>query len=67
MNTKQHLEAQRALREIGLALHATHNTVTTDIPGVQPNQYSWCIDHSQALEQLGILEGMLLNGTDNTP
>jgi hypothetical protein len=55
--TKQ--EILNALRDIGLALNLTHNTVTTDIVGVEPNETSWRVDHSQELEKLNALEDAL--------
>ena len=45
-----------ALRDIGLALNTTHNTVTTDIVGVEPNETSWRIDNSAALALLDKIE-----------
>jgi hypothetical protein len=54
-------EMQTALRDIGLALNACHNTVTTDIPGVRPDKTSWRIDHRKEIAQLNALEEALLN------
>lgn len=48
-----------ALRDIGLALSLTHNTVTTDIVGVEPDKTSWRIDHSKELKKLNALENAI--------
>lgn len=48
-----------ALQTIGLALNACHNTVTTDIPGVEPDESSWRIDNSDAIKELEWLESIL--------
>lgn len=45
-----------ALRDIGLALNVTHNTVTTDVVGVEPTDTSWRVDHSRELALLGEIE-----------
>ena len=50
-----------ALRDIGLALNLTHNTVTTDIVGVEPNDTSWRVDHSKELEKLYEIERVINN------
>ena len=53
-----------ALRDIGLALNACHNTVTTDRPDAEIDEGSWRIDHSKEIElvdklnrELGIADG----------
>ncbi len=38
-----------ALRDIGLALNLTHNTVTTDVVGVEPSETSWRVDHTKEI------------------
>lgn len=48
--TKQQM--LNALRDIGLALSATHNTVTTDVVGVEPNDTSWRVDHTNEIKKL---------------
>lgn len=53
------IEILDALRDIGLALNLTHNTVTTDIVGVEPNDTSWRVDNSKELERLYELEDAL--------
>ena len=50
----------QALRDIGLALNATHGTVATDMPDAQPNATSWRVDHTRELAQLDVLENALL-------
>lgn len=54
-------EMKAALRDIGLALNASHNTVTTDLPDVRPDKTSWRIDHRKEIAQLNALEEALLN------
>lgn len=44
------LHELRLLHDIGLALNATHNTVTTDRPDVKPGPTSWRVDHSRELD-----------------
>ena len=46
-------ELKKALEAIGLALNATHNTVTTDISEIEPNETSWRVNH---IYELGLLE-----------
>ncbi len=50
------LEIKIAIRTIGLALNASHNTVTTDMPDIEPNETSWLIDHKKELALLDELE-----------
>ncbi len=40
----------QAVRAIGLALNVTHNTVTTDVVGVEPGDTAWRIDHTGELK-----------------
>lgn len=53
-----------ALRDIGLALNVVHNTVTTDIPGIEPNETSWRVDHSKEISLVNCLENTF-KGIDN--
>ena len=50
-----------AIRDIGLALNATHNTVTTDIVGVEPNDTSWRVDHAKEIALLRKIEQYVSN------
>lgn len=60
-------ETRSALRAIGLALCATHNTVTTDIPGMEPEPgRSWRVDHVEEIAALDRLERALLANTDTS-
>ena len=52
-----------ALRDIGLALDACHNTVTTDRPDAEPDELSWRIDNSKEIEMVRKLERALLPNT----
>lgn len=54
-------ELKSALRDIGLALNVSHNTVTTDVVGVEPNETSWRIDHTKELALLDRIEGYLFD------
>lgn len=56
-----------ALRDIGLALNACHNTVTTDAPDVEPDEQSWRIDHTHEIALVQALEQALLPSTDSAP
>ncbi len=58
---------RHALRDIGLALNASHNTVATDRPDAEPDEMSWRIDHSQEIALVCELERMLLPSTDSVP
>ena len=60
-------EIKQALHAIGLALNASHNTVTTDRVEAQPDDYSWRIDNSTELAALDRLERLLLSSTDTCP
>ena len=57
------IELRDALRTIGLALNVTHNTVTTDILGVEPTKTSWRIDHTKELEKLHQIEALINTDT----
>ncbi|WP_411727711.1 hypothetical protein [Methyloglobulus sp.] len=52
-----------SIQAIGLALNMTHNTVTTDIVGVEPTDTQWRIDHSKEIELLGMIESAINMGT----
>lgn len=50
------------LRDIGLALDACHDTVTTDDVNVQPEyNKSWRVDHSKEIKLVKKLEKFLLS------
>lgn len=51
-------EIKLAIRKIGLALNMSHNTVTTDLPDVQPSKTSWRIDHSNEIKDLDLIESL---------
>lgn len=57
--TKKEIVA--AIRDIGLALNVSHNTVATDIPDVEPGSTSWRIDHSKEIATLKKLKRHLLS------
>ena len=61
--TFEKIELKSALREIGLALNMTHNTVTTDIEGVEPTDTSWRVDHARELALLDKIEAALNSDT----
>ena len=52
-----------ALRDIGLALNACHNTVTSDSYDTAPDELSWRIDNSKEIEMVRKLERALLPNT----
>jgi hypothetical protein len=56
-----------ALRTIGLALHASHNTVTTDDPAAAVGANSWRIDHASAIQSLELLESHFAASTGTCP
>ena len=58
---------QKILTAIGLALHSCHNTVTTDIPEIEPSETSWRINNSKEIELLSRLEELLITNTDTCP
>ncbi len=60
-------DIKTTIRKIGIALHLTHNTVTTDVVDVEPNKLSWRIDNSKETKLLGELEDMLLSNTKICP
>lgn len=43
---------QADIRLIALALNASHNTVTTDVPDAQDDETHWRINHAQELAAL---------------
>lgn len=53
-----------ALRDMGLALNACHNTVTTDLPGVEPDGKSWRINNSKEIALVRELETTLTSSID---
>lgn len=50
------------LRDVGLALNVTHNTIATDIVGMEPNETSWRVDHSKELAKIYALEESINTG-----
>ena len=58
-------DIKTALRDIVLALSASHNTVTTDLPDAEPTETHWRIDNSKAIALVGELERALLLSTGN--
>lgn len=55
------IELRDALRNIGLALHATHNTVATDVVGIEPTETSWRVDHQKELALIDKIEAAFFN------
>ena len=55
-----------ALRDIGLALNANHNTVATDVVGVEPSDTAWRVDHKKELALLDDLEKAIFS-SDTCP
>lgn len=55
------IEIRNAFREIGIALNLTHNTVTTDIVGVEPDETHWRVDNSKEIALLEKLRYELSN------
>ncbi len=54
------------IRDIGLALNACHNTITTDDVNANPKEdYSWRIDHRKELALLSELERFLITDLVN--
>ena len=51
----------KAIRDIGLALNVTHNTVATDLPTAKPGKHSWRVNHRKELKQLAVLKKLLLS------
>jgi len=64
MNEAERQITRSIIRNIGLALNACHNTVTTDDPSVEPDDTSWRIDNSKEIDQLETLAEMLGVNTD---
>lgn len=54
--------AKKIIRSIGLALHASHNTVTTDLVDFEPNETSWRIDNSKEIAMIDKLEEQVNTG-----
>jgi hypothetical protein len=58
----------KIIRNIGLALNVTHNTIATDRPEVAAiHGTSWRVDHSKEIEQLEEIESILLSNNDTCP
>jgi hypothetical protein len=49
----------QAVRDIGMALCASHGCIATDLPEAQVTDTSWRIDHNHEMEQLAVLEAAL--------
>lgn len=64
MNTQ---EIKDAFRDIELALHITHNTVTTDSTDAQVDDFSWHIDNSKEIYLLSIIKGLFIKSIDTCP
>jgi hypothetical protein len=60
-------EIDLAIRTVGLALNACHNTVTTDKPGIIPDELSWKIDNSAAIKSLDSLEKFISAYIEKAP
>lgn len=60
-------ELEHAITAIGLALASCHNCVATDLPGIEPEETSWRIDNSKALERLNVVASRLQVSIDNDP
>ena len=60
-------EIKKIFRDIGLSLHVTHNTVTTDDVNAMPGETSWRIDHTKEIASLKILEDLFFKNTDTCP
>jgi len=53
-------EIHKAIREIGLALNLSHNTIATDNINAKPQKdYSWKIDNDNAMSELKNIETLL--------
>lgn len=66
LRTQQREEIAQAIRDIGLALSVTHNTVATDVPTAKPvKDQSWRVNHKKELRQLKQLKARL--STDTCP
>lgn len=59
-------ELKDALRDIGLALNASHNTVATDVVGVEPTETSWRVNHENEIALLGKIEDAIFS-SDTCP
>lgn len=56
---EQKFRVKQAIRNIGLALNASHNTIATDLPDIKPDKTSWRIDYANELKDLDFLEDIL--------
>lgn len=60
------IELRDALRDIGLALNATHNTVATDVIGIETTETVWRVDNKKVLALIDKIEAAILN-SDTCP
>lgn len=59
MDKNKKLMIATALRSIGLALHATHGVVATDLPDILPSDVSWRVNNSLEIIALEYVESQL--------
>lgn len=59
--TVANLASAELIRAIGLALNASHGTVTTDAPDAVPDDASWRVDHAQELLMMDELARRLVS------
>lgn len=59
-------DLKNALRDIGLALNAAHNTIATDVVGVEPTDTSWRVNHEKELALLEKIEEAIFS-SDTCP
>ena len=57
----------KIIRVIGEALHASNNTVTTDIVEVKPDETHWVVDNSKAILALNDIDNFLTNNKNTCP
>lgn len=55
-------ELENAFRAIGLALNATHNTVATDVVGIEPNETSWRVNNEKEIALLAAIYDVIFSG-----
>ena len=55
-------ELENAFRAIGLALNATHNTVATDVVGIEPNETSWRVNNEKEIALLEAIYDVIFSG-----
>ena len=67
MTEAERQKVRLIIRNIGLALNACHNTVTTDDPAAETGETSWRIDNSKEIDQLDALAEILGISTDTDP